>query len=255
MSPEIDPNLFPAQSAPARRTRSFFISGLKTLLPTLVTLSLIVWVWKFLWEQLGRHLIWAIQQVQYQMAGETAQWGAIRRFWMAPNEQNEWEWEWWSQLLGVSLSLLLVYLVGLLVGNLIGRTFWMLGESLVMRIPVIRAIYPAVKQVTDFVLQERSTQFQASRVVACRPHSNEIWSLGLITGNGLKAVTDETGVEMVTVFIPSSPTAFTGYVVIVPRTQVLELPLKVEEAMRLIVSGGVLTPGLAGRRTQSSGES
>ncbi len=229
----------PSSLPPSERSRTFFIRGLKALLPTLITLSLIVWVWSFLWEQIGRHLIWVIQNIQYTLAGDEAQWFQIRRFWT--DERGDWTW--WAQLLGVSASLLLVYVVGLLVGNLIGRWFWKLGEALAMKIPVVRAIYPAVKQVTDFLLQERSSQFQDSRVVACRPHANDIWSIGLITGTHFKPLSDMTGEDMVTVFIPSSPTAFSGYVMIVPRSQVVELPLKVEEAMRLLISGGVLVPG------------
>ena len=221
-----------------RRSSTFFLRGLKTLLPTLITLYLVVWAWDFLWEQVGQHLIWLIQNLQYQFAGSTAQWGAVRRFWT--NDRGDFTW--WAQLFGVSMAVMMVYVVGLLVGNLIGRTFWKLGESLVMKLPVVRAIYPAVKQVTDFVLQERTT-LQGSRVVACRPHANEIWSIGLVTGTGLKTLSDLIGDELVSVFIPSSPTAFTGYVVMVPRSAVVELPLKVEEAMRLLISGGVLTPG------------
>ena len=68
-----------------------------------------------------------------------------------------------------------------------------------------------------------------------------------MTGAGLKPLSDAVKQDMVTVFIPSSPTAFSGYVVVVPRDSVVELPLKVEEAMRLLVSGGVVgstpTPG------------
>lgn len=234
----------PTEPIPAPgRSRTFFVRGLKALLPTLITISLILWIWNFLWEQLGRHLIWLIQNVQYQFMEEPRQWGRLQRDWMSFSEQTrQWEWNWWAQLLGVSLSLLLVYFVGLLVGNLIGRTFWALGESVVMKIPIIRAIYPAVKQVTDFVLQERTQLAQKSRVVACRPHESGIWSIGLVTGEGVRPLDQVSGEEMVTVFVPSSPTAFSGYVMIVPRSQVVELPMKVEEAMRLLVSGGVLTP-------------
>src|SRR5205823_1303164 len=89
----------------------------------------------------------------------------------------------------------------------------------------------------------RSSQFQASRVVACQPHEKGIWSIGLVTGSGLRQLSDATSEEMVTVFIPSSPTAFSGYVRMVPRDSVVELPLTVEEAMRLLISGGVITPG------------
>jgi uncharacterized membrane protein len=151
--------------------------------------------------------------------------------------------EWLVQLIGVALAVLLVYLVGLLVGNLIGRTIWRLAETAVMRIPLVRAIYPAVKQVTDFVLAERNAQFESSQVVAVQPHTGGIWSIGLVTGPGLRSLSDAVGGEMVTVFIPSTPTAFSGYMVVVPRESVVELPLKVEEAMRLLVSGGVITPG------------
>jgi uncharacterized membrane protein len=225
-----------------RRSRRFFLRGLKTLLPTLITLTLIVWVWNFLWENLGRHLIWVLQYVQFQLdEPDTRQWGKVYRYWNTP-ESAYTEPAWWVPVVGVSLAVLMIYFVGLLVGNLIGRTFWRIGESLVIKIPVIRAIYPAAKQITDFLLREKSTQFQESRVVACRPHANDIWSVGLVTGSGLKPLDTIAGEELVTVFIPSSPTAFSGYVVMVPRSRVVELPLNVEEAMRLLISGGVLTP-------------
>jgi uncharacterized membrane protein len=227
-----------SQTGSSNRSRTFFVRGLQALLPTLVTVSLILWVWDLLWQQLGRHMIWVIQQVQFQLDGEEAQWSKINRMWTTTSGEPTW----WSQVLGVCLSLLLIYIVGLLVGNLIGRTFWKLGESLAMKVPVVRAIYPPVKQVTDFLLQERgSGTFENSRVVACRPHANQIWSIGLVTGPGLRSLAHVTNQEMVTVFIPSSPTAFSGYVMMVPRSEVVELPLKVEEAMRLLISGGVLS--------------
>lgn len=238
------PEPLPEIVSPRVRSRTFFVRGLKTLLPTLITLYLIIWVWEFLWLNVGRHLIWLLQNLQYQLAGDEAQWGAIRRAWT--NERGDWQW--WAQLVGVALAVLIVYCVGLLVGNLIGRTFWRLGENLVLRIPVVRAIYPAAKQITDFVLYEKSTARSDSRVVACRPHENGVWSIGLVTGPGMKTLEAVSGEELVTVFVPSSPTAFSGYVLVVPRSQLVELPMKVEEAMRILVSGGVLTPGISGTK-------
>ena len=112
-----------------------------------------------------------------------------------------------------------------------------------MRIPLVRAIYPAVKQVTDFILAPRKAgQFDESRVVAVHARDPNVWSIGLVTGAGLRPLNEAIGGEMVTVFIPSSPTAFSGYVVVVPRESVVELPLKVEEAMRMLISGGVVSP-------------
>jgi uncharacterized membrane protein len=115
-----------------------------------------------------------------------------------------------------------------------------------MRIPLIRAVYPAVKQVTDFILKNRrDDRFASSHVVAVQPHEKGIWSIGLITGGTLQPLSDATGEDLVTVFVPSTPTAFTGYVLIVPRRHVVELPMTVEEAMRLLVSGGVIAPDKA----------
>jgi len=213
--------------------KRFFLRGLAALLPTLITLWLLVKIWDFLWESIGQRLLWAIKNAQFYLGQPYSQWGDIQRFW----DRHQWL----GAVIGVGLAAILVYIVGLLVGNLIGRTFWKLGETLVMRIPIIRAIYPAVKQVTDFVLQDK-TQLQSSHVVAVQPHEKGIWSIGLVTGSGVRALSQSIGEEMVSVFVPSSPTAFSGYVLLVPRQHIVELPMTVEEAMRLLVSGGVIAP-------------
>lgn len=223
--------------------RRFFQRGLATLLPTLITLWLLIWLWTTLWESLGQHIITGIVWL----------WNLLIRWDLLPFQPQIYTtqfWyrrvpEWGQQIIGNGLAILLVYIVGLLIGNLIGRSIWRLAEMLVMRVPLVRAIYPAVKQVTDFLLAERSAQFQGSRVVAVKPHSSGIWSVGLVTGTGLKPLSETLGEDMVTVFIPSSPTAFSGYVVVVPRAEMVELPMTVEEALRLLVSGGVLTPPTA----------
>jgi uncharacterized membrane protein len=144
------------------------------------------------------------------------------------------------------LAVILVYIIGLFVGNLIGRTLWRLAELALMRIPVVRAIYPSVKQVTDFLLADRTNQFRQSRVVAVQHRAQNVWTIGLVTGAGVQTLSERAAESMLTVFVPSSPTAFSGYVVVVPRSNVIELPLTVEEALRLLISGGVIEPG-AGR--------
>lgn len=209
-------------------------------MPTLITLWLLIKVWDFLWESLGQHIIWLISWiwltlVRWNVLPEVPP-GNIKYFWHLQDPS------WQVKLLGVVLAIILVYIVGLFVGNLIGRTLWKLGENAVFRIPLIRAIYPAVKQVTDFVLADKKAQFTASRVVAVEPHANGIWSIGLVTGRGVKALGEPEGKEMLTVFVPSSPTAFSGYVLVVPRDVVVDLPLTVEQAMRILVSGGVIDP-------------
>lgn len=207
-------------------------------MPTLITLWLLVKVWEFLWEALGRHLIWAIRRTWLELGG----------WWIIPQEPAGYiHWKlntdsFGVEVIGVGLAILLVYVVGVLVGNFIGRQFWRLGEMVVLRIPLVRAIYPAVKQVTDLFLADRAGAFAASRVVAIQHRAQDVWTIGLVTGPGLPALSTSTGDDMVTVFVPSTPTAFSGYVVVVPRHSIVELPLTVEEAMRLLVTGGISSP-------------
>lgn len=217
----------------------FFRRGLGTLLPTIITIALIWYILNFLWDSIGWYVIWVIGRLWFI---------AAQQGWVEPTSAGhigrllDEDLHWYVKPLGVLLALVLIYLVGLLVGNFIGRTFYKLAERLVMRIPVVRALYPAIKQVTDFLLTDRAVQFAGSRVVAVCPHEGGIWSVALVTGPGLAPLTEKTKQEMVTVFVPSSPTAFSGYVMVVPRAGVVELPMTVEEAMRLLVSGGVLAP-------------
>ncbi len=111
------------------------------------------------------------------------------------------------------------------------------------RIPLIRAIYPNVKQVTDFLLSERPVEF--SGVVAVEYPRKGVWSIALSTGGPMKQVQSEVSEELVTVFVPSSPTPVTGYVLQVPSTEIIKLSMTIDEALRFTISGGVIKPGAA----------
>jgi len=221
--------------------KRFFIRGLATLMPTLITLWFLVWAWNFLWENIGQYVVNLISFLWYE-AGD--------RGWLGIQPQSEhyiYSWaldqsKFSTRLLGVGLSIVLVYVIGVFVANLIGRAFWRVTERALLRIPLVRAIYPAVKQVTDFVLADRTHQFQASRVVAVQPHEQNIWSIGLVTSTRRWTLGQNGPEEMVTVFVPSTPTSFSGYVLVVPRSRVVDLPMTVEEAMRLLVTGGLIMP-------------
>jgi uncharacterized membrane protein len=221
--------------------RRFFMRGLAAILPTLITLWLLIWVWNFLWDNIGIHVVRVIKIAWYEAGQEGLFWikpqsGQYIRFYLNEDDIH-------TRIIGVTLAIMLIYFIGVLVGNLIGRTFWRISETAVLRLPLVRAIYPAVKQVTDFVLTDHSKQFEGSRVVAVQPHEQNIWSIGLITGSGDWILGNRELQPMVTVFIPSTPTSFSGYVVVVPREKVVELPMTVEEALRFMVTGGVIAPG------------
>ncbi len=157
-------------------------------------------------------------------------------------------------LLGFLIAVILVYFTGFFLASFLGRRMWRAGEGVLYRMPLIRGIYPHVKQVTDFLLSERKN-IAASGVVAVEYPRRGTWSLGLSTGAAISGVGGASGEEMVTVFIPSSPTPITGYVVQVPRKDVIELDLTIDEALRFTVSAGVIKPGTAWPANSSDDDS
>ncbi len=146
-------------------------------------------------------------------------------------------------IVGFLIGIILVYFMGFFLASFIGRASWRAAEGVLYRIPLIRAIYPHVKQVTDFLLSERKVEF--SGVVAVEYPRRGAWSLALSTGGPLSGVQDVVGEkeDLVTLFIPSSPTPVTGYVVQVPRRDTIALSLSIDEALRFTISGGVIKPG------------
>lgn len=232
--------------------KRFFVRGLAAIMPTLVTLWLLTWAWDFLWQNIGKFLINLIRIAWDDAIAQGWLPFQTRHYIVTQLDDNNLG----TKILGVGLSIMLVYITGVFVGNLIGRAFWRVAERAWLRIPLVRAIYPAVKQVTDFVLTDHTHQFQGSRVVAVQPHEQNIWSVGMITSVRQWTLSEAGPEEMVTVFVPSTPTSFSGYMLVVPRSKVVELPMTVEEAMRLLVTGGVIMPDegkTAGREIPAAG--
>ncbi|MEM8737473.1 MAG: DUF502 domain-containing protein [Planctomycetota bacterium] len=146
-------------------------------------------------------------------------------------------------LIGIVLAIVLIYIAGVLVTSFIGRRFYRMGENMIARVPLIRSVYPAVKQVTDFFFgggAEGKVEF--NRVVAVQYPRKGLWSVGLVTGDTMEFIERAAGKPCLTVFVPSSPTPFTGYVITVPREDTIDLPISVEEALKFAVSGGVVIP-------------
>lgn len=146
-------------------------------------------------------------------------------------------------LIGVVLAIVLIYIAGVIVTSFIGRRLYRQGEKLIARVPLIRSVYPAVKQVTDFFFPGDSDEkVNFNRVVAVQYPRKGLWSVGLVTGDTMQFIEHAAGQPCLTVFVPSSPTPFTGYVITVPRADTIDLPISVEEALKFAVSGGVVIP-------------
>jgi len=134
-------------------------------------------------------------------------------------------------LIGFAVFALLITLVGLFTRNLIGMAFFRLVERFFARIPVVKSLFSATKQLSEVFLQDRRTAFQ--KVVLFQYPREGLFSIGFITR-------DESNEKLVNVFLPTTPNPTSGYLLLVPRQDVRILDIPVEEAIKLIVSGGAI---------------
>jgi uncharacterized membrane protein len=152
-----------------------------------------------------------------------------------------WAERWYMNLIGLIIAIVAVYTAGRLLGGFVGRRIYARIEGFLTSIPIFKQVYPYIKQIVDFLFSEDQQPMKFNRVVAIEYPRRGIWSVGFMTGPTLRSIAERSGAT-VTVFIPSSPTPFTGYTITVPAEEVVELPISVEEAIRFAVSGGVLVP-------------
>lgn len=142
--------------------------------------------------------------------------------------------------LGLVVALAALTLIGAAAAGYFGRLFVRASERVLGRMPFIRGVYGAVKQIFETVLAKQSNTFR--EVVLIEFPRREMWTLGFITGRvegEIQAVSRE---EMVGVLVPTTPNPTSGYLVFVPRREVVPLSMTVEEGIKLIVSGGIVTP-------------
>lgn len=143
-------------------------------------------------------------------------------------------------LVGIVVSLLLALIAGYVASGYVGRRLIETLDRGLQRIPVIRSVHPYTKQFVDFFLSDNKVEFQS--VVAVEYFNRGVWSLAFVTGSGLRSLSNAVGEEVVSVFVPSSPMPMTGFTAFVARSRVVALTISVEDAVRIIVSGGVLVP-------------
>ncbi len=140
---------------------------------------------------------------------------------------------------GLVLALVIVLLTGLLVTNLIGRRLIVWGEDLLNRIPVVRTVYGGVKSFAESVLSQ-SNSFR--KVVMIEYPRAGVWSIGFLTAEDVPEVSERLGEPCAAVYLSAALNATAGYLVVVPRRQVVELHMSVDEAMKMIITCGVVVP-------------
>ncbi len=141
--------------------------------------------------------------------------------------------------LGVIFAFIVVLLTGLLVTNLIGRQLVGYWEDLMQRIPLVRSVYGGVKSFTESVLSS-SNSFR--QVVAVEYPRAGIWSIGFVTADDVAEVSARTGQHLTCVFVSTAPNPTSGFIILVPKEQLIALEMSVDAAMKMIVTCGVVLP-------------
>lgn len=142
--------------------------------------------------------------------------------------------------LGAILAVLVLVTTGVLAANLLGRRLVAFYESLLSRIPFVRAVYGGIKTFAEVVLSDTSASFK--KVLLIEYPRTGLYSIAFQTSEDPGEVQARTGETIVTVFLPTTPNPTSGFMLFVPRSQIIELDMSVEEALKMVISLGVVLP-------------
>ncbi len=191
-----------------KRVQKVFLAGILTLLPVVVTFYLIYFLFTTLDNFLGNFLE---EIVQRELPGA-----------------------------GFLLSIVTVFLVGLLTTNLLGKKIIYWGEGLIKRIPLIKGIYTSTKQIVDAFSNREKDAFK--KVVLLEYPRPGLYALGFVTGSSRGEIQAKTKEMMINVFVPTTPNPTSGMLVMVPEKALTPLDMTVEEGLRVLISGGIASP-------------
>ncbi|MBL1320493.1 MAG: DUF502 domain-containing protein [Methylophaga sp.] len=142
--------------------------------------------------------------------------------------------------LGVVLAVILVLATGMIVANLLGRRIVAAWESLLARIPLVRTLYAGIKQIMEAVLATDAKSF--SKVILIEYPRKGLWGLAFMTSDDLGEVQVKAGADLISVFVPTTPNPTSGFVIMLPKEDVIELEMSVEDGLKMIISMGVVVP-------------
>lgn len=198
----------------ARRLRNYFITGLVVTAPVAITVYL-VWLFIGVVDNIVDWLIPAriLPQTYLPVA--------------IPG-------------LGVLIALVVLTLIGMLTANFFGRWLVRTGDRIVGRMPVVRSVYGTLKKIFETVLAQSSRSFR--EVVLVEYPRKGIWAIGFITGTSEGEVQEVTDKELVNVFLPTTPNPTSGFLLFVPSEHIIHLHMSVEEGIKMVISGGIMTP-------------
>lgn len=248
----------------------FFVRGLAVLLPSIVTLWILwqafVFVFKNVAEPINAgiragvirvipmlseerrpewYMVTPAQARQYrrdhpEASAETVSEERVQHLVRVKAFEQYWDQRWHLEATGLVVAIVLIYLAGALLGGFVGRKLYARIEGVIARIPGFKQIYPHVKQMVELVLGDTPKAFQ--RVVMVQFPRPGSWVIAFVTGPAFKEMAEDPKSPSLSVFIPSTPTPFTGYTIMVPASEVIDVPITIDQALRYLITGGVLMP-------------
>ena len=142
--------------------------------------------------------------------------------------------------LGLVVLIFFLMLIGALTAGFIGRFWIRFSEQLLNRMPVMRSVYTAVKQILETVLAQQSNAFR--QAVLIEYPRRGAWAIGFITSRTEGEVQNITEEECINVFIPTTPNPTSGFLLFIPKQDIVHLNMSVEDAIKMVISGGIVTP-------------
>lgn len=188
--------------------RRYLLAGIAVLLPVAVTLYLLWSVFVFIDRIVGSIIVFAIGR---HLPG-----------------------------VGFLITLVVVFLAGLLATNLVGRKLLELWEVILLRIPLADSIYKVVKQIVDSLSRHDRHMFRD--VVLVEFPRREMWVIGFLIGEAGSEMFGQVGEDPVKLFVPTVPNPTSGFLIIVPRKDTVPLPISVEDGFKMVLSAGIITP-------------
>ena len=200
-----------------RRVRNVFITGLLVTLPIAFT----IFILNFLFKTLDNWLSPGITKLLI-LAG-----APILEDFRLPG-------------LGVAVTVLIIFLVGVLTKNIFGAKLVQLGEMIVEKIPIVRNVYTGAKQVVTTIAHTDTNAF--SRVILVEFPRKGIYAMGFVTSETKGEVQARIAADVVSVFVPTTPNPTSGFLVFIAQNEIIDLSMSVEEGIKLIISCGIVTP-------------
>ena len=194
------------------KVKRYFFTGFFIILPVFITIYLILAIVHFVDIIWGRLInLYILKHFGFQIPG-----------------------------LGFMIAMLTIFAVGFIATNILGRKFFRFFENLFLRFPIIGQIYGPAKQIVDSFISKDKPAFR--KVVMVEYPSKGIWSIGFLTNDSFAEADQKAGEELLHIFIATTPSPLTGFLVLMPKKDVKILDIPVEAGIKLIVSGGIVKP-------------